>query len=115
MGEPRTIERFAGYFKTVLESGEDIVNKSIKYSHTILNVSIFSIEKHQIVGAVIQDVTAPAMQKEQIIKRTRDVIDKNLKTVQQVAYLLGENASETEVILDSIIKSFSVEKVEGDS
>lgn len=105
---------FSGYFKTVLDTGEDIVNKNIKYNHVILNVSIFSIEMHQIVGAVIQDVTAPAIQKEQIIKHTRDVIDKNLKTVQKVAYLLGENASETEGILDSIIKSFSVERVEGD-
>ena len=105
---------FAGYFKTVLETGKDMVNKNIKYNRTILNVSIFSIERHQIVGAVIQDVTAPAIQKEQIIKHTRDVIDRNLKTVQKVAYLLGENASETEVILDSVIKSFSVERVEGD-
>ncbi|MDZ7722605.1 MAG: [Fe-Fe] hydrogenase large subunit C-terminal domain-containing protein [candidate division KSB1 bacterium] len=106
---------FADYFKAVLQSGEDIVNKDIKYDNHILNVSIFSIEMHQIVGAVIQDVTAPAMQKEQIIKRTRDVIDKNLQTVQKVAYLLGENASETETMLDSIVQSFSAERVEGDT
>jgi hypothetical protein len=34
----------------------------------------------------------------------------NLSTVQQIAYLLGENASRTEAILNSIIDSHEMEE-----
>ncbi len=59
----------------------------------------------------VQDITKPIFQKEQIIERARDVIQKNLKTVQQIAYLLGENAAESEITLDSIVRSFSPEEI----
>jgi iron only hydrogenase large subunit-like protein len=102
---------FADYFKTVLESGEDILDKDIHYNNQILHGSIFNIEKGRIVGGIFQDITAPAMHKSQIIAKTRSVIQKNLATVQQIAYLLGENASETEATLDSIIQSFSANSI----
>lgn len=102
---------FSSYFQTVLNTGDDILNKNIQNGDTVLNVSIFSIEQHRIVGGIIQDITAPAMHKEQIISKTQEVIEKNLATVQKIAYLLGENASETEVLLDSITQSFRVESV----
>ena len=37
----------------------------------------------------------------ELIGRARDVIQKNLKTVQQIAFLLGENAADSEIILNS--------------
>ena len=52
------------------------------------------------------------MRKEQIIKRARQVIEQNLKTVQQIAFLIGENAAESEITLNSIVESFSPEDVE---
>ena len=100
---------FHHYFQAVLETGEDILEKDIRFNKRVLHGSIFTIEKHRIVGGVFQDITTPAMQKEQIIDKTRNVIEKNLETVQKIAYLLGENASETQVVLDSIVNSFSAE------
>ena len=61
---------------------------------------------------IFQDITEPIFQKEQIIGRARDVIQKNLKTVQQIAYLLGENAADSEIILNSIVRSFSPEDID---
>jgi hypothetical protein len=37
----------------------------------------------------------------------------NLTTVQKIAYLLGENASETETVLSTIIDSFKEARAEG--
>ena len=37
-----------------------------------------------------------------------DVITKSLATVQQIASLLGENAAETEIALNSLIDEFAV-------
>jgi hypothetical protein len=54
------------------------------------------------------------VQKERIIQKAREVIQKNLETVQQIAYLLGENAAESEITLQSIIESFSTPGLEGE-
>ena len=97
---------FAELFRTVLDIGDDILNRDIRNGKQVLHVSVFSIEAHQYAGAVIQDITTPVVQKEHIISRARQVIKQNLETVQKIAYLLGENASETEVILGSIVASF---------
>jgi hypothetical protein len=41
-----------------------------------------------------------------VIKRVTEAIDKNLSLVQQIAFLLGEGASETERMLHSIIEFY---------
>ncbi len=102
---------FSNLFRRVLESGEDIVGHDIRYQRSILNTSVFSIEPNSVLCGIFQDITKPVFQKEQIIGRARDVIQKNLKTVQQIAYLLGENAADSEIILNSIVHSFSPEEV----
>jgi iron only hydrogenase large subunit-like protein len=103
---------FAHLFRRVLDSDEDIVGHDIRYERSILNASIFSIEPHSVLCGIFQDITQPIFQKEQIIARAREVIEKNLKTVQQIAYLLGENAADSEIILNSIVRSFSPEELE---
>jgi iron only hydrogenase large subunit-like protein len=103
---------FSNLFQRVLVSGEDIVSHDIRYQRSILNSSIFTIEPHSVLCGIFQDITEPIFQKEQIIGRARDVIQKNLKTVQQIAYLLGENAADSEIILNSIVRSFSPEDLD---
>ena len=107
-----TLVPFHSLFATVLKSGKDMVEKDLRYRETILHLSVFTIEKHCVVGAIIQDITKPAVQREQVIFRAQEVIQKNLATVQQIAYLLGENAAESEVTLNSIIDSFSPPKLD---
>jgi PAS domain-containing protein len=103
---------FSNLFRRVLDSGEDIVGHDIRYGRRILNTSIFTVEPHSVIGGIFQDITEPTFQKEQIIGRAQEVIQKNLKTVQQIAYLLGENAADSEIILNSIVHSFSPEEVD---
>ena len=52
------------------------------------------------------------MRKAQVIRRAQEVIQKQLATTQQIAYLLGENAAESEIALNSIIDSFSPPKAD---
>jgi PAS domain-containing protein len=103
---------FSNLFKRVLESGKDIVGHDIRYQRSILNTSIFTIEPHAVLCGIFQDITQPIFQKEQIIARAREVIQKNLNTVQQIAYLLGENAADSEITLNSIVNSFSPEEAD---
>jgi iron only hydrogenase large subunit-like protein len=98
---------FADLFHSVLKTGEDILDRDLRCRAAIVHGSLFSIEQHMFVGAILQDITLPSIHKEEIVRKAREVIQKNLSTVQQIAYLLGENAAESEIILDSIIASFT--------
>jgi GTP-sensing pleiotropic transcriptional regulator CodY len=71
----------------------------------MLNISIFPIRQNKIAGAIIRDLYSPEVQREEVINRVSDVIDKNLEMVQKIGFLLGEGASETERMLNSIIDS----------
>ena len=48
----------------------------------------------------------PEIQKEQVIERVTEVIDRNLEMVQKIGFLLGEGAAETEQMLNSILQSY---------
>ncbi len=105
---------FHHLFANVLKNDMDILDRDIRFLDTILHLSIFSIDPHAVVGGILQDITRPSVQKEQVIRRAREVIQKNLATVQKIAYLLGENAAESEVTLNSIIESFSPNKIDNE-
>jgi iron only hydrogenase large subunit-like protein len=107
-----TLVPFYRLFRSVLESGQEILNQDIRFGGRIFNASVFSVEKHSVLGGIFRDTTKPALEKEQIIERTRQVIQKNLLTVQQIAYLIGENAAESEIALNSIVDSFSPENMD---
>ena len=92
------------------EDSQEIIDKEIQFGKKILHISVFIIEKEEIAGAVIEDVTTPQVQKRRIVDKAQKVINKNLSTVQKIAFLLGENAAESESILNSIIESFSDEE-----
>lgn len=101
----KTLIPFHKFFSSVLQSGEDLLNRDVYIEKRLYNVSIFTIKKNKIVGGIIRDLNAPEIRKTEVITRARAVIKENLETVQQIAFLLGESASKTEKILNSIITS----------
>ncbi len=104
------IASFSRFFEDVLNpNGPDVLEREVREDKKILQVSIFTIEKGEIVGGVVEDVTAPQIQKRRIVSQANKVITKNLSVVQKIAFLLGENAAETESMLNSIIDSFGDE------
>ncbi len=108
----REIAPFYSLFKTVLEKGQDMLNRDLSYEKSVFHVDIFTIEPQRVVCGIFQDITKPTIHKEAMIHKAQDVIKKNLTTVQQIAYLLGENAAESEVILNSIIQSITTPESE---
>ena len=96
---------FHKIFTSVLLSGQDMVEHDIKDNGKLLHVSVVSIQKSRIVCGIIRDLQSVEVRDDELIKRTRKVIRENLATVQKVAYLLGENASRNEAMLNSIIES----------
>jgi PAS domain-containing protein len=103
---------FANLFHAVLKSGEDVLDRDVRYQQTILHATVFTIEKHCVVGGILQDITEPAVRKAEVIRKAQEVIQRSLATTQQIACLLGENAAESEITLNSIIESFLPAKPE---
>ena len=92
-------------FKSILQSGESRLERDIKFQNKLFSVSVMTIHKNKIAGAIIRDLSAPMLERAEIIERARQVNRKNMKTVQEIAFLLGENAAQTEELLNSIIES----------
>jgi len=93
-------------FTYVFNSGENIINRDISLNGEIYTISLFVIKGGEIVGAVLRNLQQPEIQKEQVIERVTEVIDKNLEMVQKIGFLLGEGAAETEQMLNSILQSY---------
>lgn len=98
-------------FTFVLKEDEPVVSKDIRFEDNMLNISIFPIRKNKICGAIIRDLYSPEVQGEEVTNRVSEVIDKNLEMVQKIGFLLGEGASETEQMLNSIIESYKKRRV----
>ncbi len=99
-------------FSFVLRENESVISRDVQLEDRMFNVSIFPIRQNRIAGAVIRDLFSPEVQREEVITRVSDVIDKNLDMVQKIGFLLGEGASDTEKMLNSIVESFRQKKNE---
>lgn len=90
----------------ILSSGEDMLERDIRFNNKLLHVSVVTLYKQKVVGAVIRDMSAPLLVRDEIINRAQRIKEQNIETVQKIAHLLGENAAETEELLNSIIQSY---------
>jgi transcriptional regulator with PAS, ATPase and Fis domain len=97
---------FYKMFSYVLAADEPIENKDVQFGDVKLGVSIFPIRSHKYVGGILRDMYVPEVRKEQIVTRLNEVIDENFDMVQKIAYLLGEGASKTEQMLNSVVDSY---------
>lgn len=96
--------QFYKLFQNTLATGENVISRDVQIEDSLLNVSVFSIKKNKVVGAIVRDMFSPEVRNEQIIQRITEVIDENLEMVQQIGFLLGEGASKTEAMLNSVIQ-----------
>jgi len=94
-------------FTFVFKENEPVISRDVAFEEKMLNISVFPIRKNRIAGAIVRDLYSPEVQREEVINRITDVIDKNLEMVQKIGFLLGEGASETERMLNSIVDSYT--------
>lgn len=94
-------------FESVLRTGEQIVDREEPIRGRLLKISIFTIVPHQLVCAIARDLFQTDVRGDEVVNRTRELIARNLETVQKIAFLLGESASYTESELNAIIQTFT--------
>ena len=100
------IVTFPELFKSAIDTGKDIHQEHYAIGDKVFDISIFTIEDNELVGAVISDVTKSEMDRSKIAQKAREVITKNIATVQEIASLLGEHMVETELLLNSIAEGY---------
>lgn len=93
-------------FEQLLSGSVDNFSGSISSRGRIFRATIFPVGEDDLAGAVFQDITSPQVERETVIRKAEEVIQKSLSSVQQIASLLGENAADTQLILDSLIGAF---------
>lgn len=71
----------------------------------MLKLTLFTIQNRKLVCGFVRNLFLQDVRNDEIVARARAVINDNLETVQKIAYLLGESASRTEAILNSILES----------
>ncbi len=103
----RDFVSFTNLFSASLDLGEDVKRENAHHNDKVYDVMVFNIEQKQVVGGVIEDVTNVEIKREKIAEKAKEVIEKNLATVQQIACTLGEHMAETEVLLRSIAKDYA--------
>ena len=101
---------FTDLFESVLANGGEIEKFNQVSGEKILNISVFTINEGQTVGAVIQDVTQNELKREQIAERAKEVIRKNVMTVQKIARYLGEHMADTEILLKEVAGTYTDHK-----
>ena len=103
----RKLVPFADFFEDVLSSGRESRHDMIRLGDRLISINLFNIDPQQVVGAIMFDVTSTEFRREQIAARAREVIVRNLSTVQDIACMLGEHMAETEILLRSIADDYA--------
>jgi iron only hydrogenase large subunit-like protein len=102
----RKLLPFADLFESAFESGRELRRDFVRAGDRSLSVTVFIIEPDDVVGAVIFDETGAELRREQIAAKAREVINKNISAVQEIACLLGEHMAGTEIILRSLAEDY---------
>ncbi|MCW3787346.1 [Fe-Fe] hydrogenase large subunit C-terminal domain-containing protein [Plebeiibacterium sediminum] len=100
---------FTEHFTTAIHTGKEYNQLPVVQNGKSFQLSIFNIQKYKLVAGIIQNFENKEFRSDIIEKRTRIVIKKNMETVQKIAALLGENASFTDSLLNSILTDYSEE------
>ena len=97
---------FGNLFTEVLATDTEVRKNNIHLGHQLVNIIVFPIEPGETVGGLLFDVAIVEERSDNIAFKAREVIDKNLTTVQDIACRLGEHMAETEILLRSIADGY---------
>ncbi len=96
-------------FASVLTSGNEMHKENYRYNNKFYDLTVFPIEQNVSIGVAVTDMTTSSHSREIVAQKAKEVIDKNISTVQQIACLLGEHMVQTETILNTIASEYNTD------
>jgi iron only hydrogenase large subunit-like protein len=96
---------FEKFFDAIFLGEAELIEHDLREGDKFYHITIVSILQYRLACAIVRDLSEPEVQHELMTGRIHEVIKQNLEAVQRIAYLLGENSSFTESMLNSILES----------
>jgi PAS domain-containing protein len=97
------------FFNYVLQHNDAVERKEVRINGTPLILSVFNILENKLVGGIFRQMRTQKFDIDELVLAIQKTIDKNLTMVQEIGFVLGEGASNTEKDLNQIIKTLKQE------
>jgi iron only hydrogenase large subunit-like protein len=98
------------FFDYVLRHNEVVDRKEVRINGMPLLLSVFNIQENKLVGGIFRQMRTQKFDTDELVLDIQKTIDKNLTMVQEIGFVLGEGASNTEKDLNQIIKTLKQEE-----
>lgn len=100
---------FISLFRHVLKEKQAIYNRNLPLGERKMLISCFPVKDHDDVCVLFRDAHLSEISADEIKERVTEVVDKNIQMVQKIGFILGEEASNVEQLLNRIIDLFDKE------
>ena len=90
----------------LMQHDEDKFVKDVEIAGKLINCTLFQLIPNQLYGIVMRNLHSKEERPEEIMNRINEVIEENLRQVQQIGFILGEGAAKTEKMLNTIIETY---------
>jgi hypothetical protein len=94
----------------VLQHNDTVDRKEVRINGTPLLLSVFNILENKLVGGIFRQMRTQKFDTDELVLAIQKTIDRNLTMVQEIGFVLGEGASNTEKDLNQIIKTLKQEE-----
>lgn len=86
-------------------SGEDSLRSQMNLADGDYSISVFSIRRSELTIALVFNMNNPVVRTTEVVSRLTATIDRNMRMIQNIAFLLGEEVSENAKELGAVIKT----------
>lgn len=90
----------------LMQHDEEKFVKDVELNGKLINCTLFQLIPNQLYGIIMRNLHSKEERPEEIINRITDVIEENLRQVQQIAFIMGEGAAKTEKMMNTIIETY---------
>lgn len=95
-------------------SGEDTDREDIALNGETYTLSIYSIRRGELTIVLLRNLAEPDVQVEELTARLQQTADRNIRMIQQIAFLLGEEVSESAKAIGSVIRALHAKSTHED-
>ena len=118
LGRPAQEFVHSDCFERAIAAGGNLMVKETIPEHEVsFRVGLFPIEGEDLYCGIFIDISEEEKAREQIrqlraqtLQRAQEVIERQMKTAQEIAALLGETTAETKVLLVKVMSLFQEEE-----
>lgn len=91
--------------EAVHTTGEDTERQDISLNGVPYTLSVYCIRRNELTIVLLRNLADSDIQVEELTARLQQTADRNIRMIQQIAFLLGEEVSESAKTIGSVIRA----------